>query len=812
MKSFDKIGDIIVKLKSEVPQAKLDQHLPAIPIRADHLLKKQVTAYSASDRKRALLNPATRLAIELDEVKFMPMFSRQYKVLQDSDSPVLDLIEYDIMKPFMLFVNGYFIPLEYIHLVGSYGKYYLIVWGDEYPNFEVFKKVRVMRNANLFILPSHVVYSIDTPNPNLVPMFAFDIENRYTEYPNWVHCYYHPINNKLTIDRYMDIVDKSVLICDMDSGSFKYFNENFFIFTKEGLFVPDASAHCLGGYVRFDIPGHDPADDNNYIPISDTYRSVFIANNEGITPTVDNISKLNWAVAQHDVRNVLRIPDVIASQGDKAYALDLEKEFNFSMSTRLLYPVNRENAIKYILSYRTDLWYELYEYELNFFTLSVDYRWIDEHRDEDGYLNISRRSSLGTDYYIIAMVDGELYEYYKHHYYRANRFICPVTNMENAKSIELMFFKRIKEYDFETTFNIDDPYLPLHEFYYTDDTKIFCNVTSDKYFAYPTNGKQHFPVAYHFDVDEEGKRKVVFEDPFYYGKKVTVAPNTTFRYFGFVVDREESKYYKLNMSKWFHSCWNYDRYMVFQNGRRLTNDQYRLTIPCRTTTPFYEFEIYLATPLTYMDRLDVFYLPHDIRDLDVDVQMDAKGCMTFEKKDLEYILGSRLYTFWVNGRKIPISWMQDVDSRTIQIKKDLESIKHLKITRMGKGNTELEPLYQAQEADSIWDEMIAKVKEPYRGNLLSYTQPAIMSDGEEDAYLNAVPIISIMWELIREHYMANPAVDLTGPFIYDYLDQDKTAIAAYEPGETGKDPEGHTVLDAANANRTDNLNVERYSP
>jgi hypothetical protein len=351
----------------------------------------------------------------------------------------------------------------------------------------------------------------------------------------------------------------------------------------------------------------------------------------------------------------------------------------------------------------------------------------------------------------------------------------------------------------------DDDYVPLSKIYFNDNTMAFCKQTTDTYFKFPSNGNQHFPVEFHFDSNANGDRKIVLENDFYYDKEIIMAPNSTFKYFGFFVDEEECCYYEIDLGTKFNYCYDYNRYVVFYNGRRLSNDQYRLTIPCRTTTPFTRFVIYLAVPLSYQDRIDIFYLPDVIRDLDVDFSMTDTGLITYKKSDLEYLFGSKLYTFWINGKKIPDSYIKNLDSLSIQLKEDFLSKRHYKITKMGSTIDEIENAYKALDAgDILWDKAMAK----YDGSIqaLLGTNTTALSNVEDDAYDLAVPIQSIMWELIREHYIGNGIVDTTTNFIYDYLDQDTSAL------DGGKDKSGNQIIDAANANRNDNLDISRYEP
>ena len=777
----DNVGKIIVDLKNQSEYVKLDEHLYAIPQRADDLLLEQVFTYYSTDRKPIIFNPATDFCIELNDVKFMSMLARTFRALQDSRTPVIDLIEYNRIYPFMLFVNGRFIPWENIDLIVSYGKYYFYMHSFESEDFT--RLVRTIDRMNLIILPSHIIYSIGVPSEDYQNLFSFDDNGLYTDSTGWARCIYYP-TDRVSIRKFTTVNDNYFMFSPDNTRQaiYKYFNENFFFWNEDGTFAPNASMKCFGGMAE----AYNPDGMNSFC--------VAIYNNSQTT-TIDNIAQVVYENIETGIQAYI---DNDETNVPPEYMEELAKPFELKMDRNLTYAENRANAINYILSYRTDLFYTLYELELDFFTISVDYEWITNHLDADGYLNLGRRSSLGTDYFIMVMVDGSLYEYYRMHEYKANRFLCPIQDLDVAETIELMFFRNIERYEFITQFT-EGEYLPLSDQYFNDNTMLFCKETSDTYFEFPADGNQHFPVPHEYQTNDQGLRTVVM-DTFYYCKDITVVPNSTFRYFSYHINDDESQSYKVNLSTFFYYCWDYDRYFVFKNGKRLSRNQYRLTVPCRTTTPFNEFEIYLAVPLYTDDRLEIFYLPTIIKDVENAVILTDDGTMTINKSVMPYISGSRLYTIWVNGRKIPISDMTDVDTLTILIN-NADSLKNVAITQMGEPVEEVESIYQSIES-STWDKALTLYGDKY--DLLGLTTTKIL-DMEADVYENAVPIVSIMWELIREHYIGNALVDTTGAFLYDYLDQDNTAFDGIDQG-------GNSIIDAMNAERRDNLDIERYYP
>ena len=250
-------------------------------------------------------------------------------------------------------------------------------------------------------------------------------------------------------------------------------------------------------------------------------------------------------------------------------------------------------------------------------------------------------------------------------------------------------------------------------------------------------------------------------------------------------------------------CNQYSKYLVFYNGRRLGSDHYRLTLPVRTTTPFYKFDIYLSLPCREGDRLDVIYVPSMFKDICMIPSIPVSGDIVVDKSELGYNLSTDLYMVWVNGKKIPKEQVVDIDSTHMRIISDVQTTETVCITQY---IPDIDVLIQPfRENEALWDQVTAKLTKEDIEKLLSINGIDI-NNVEESIYANAVNIRSIMFELIREQYIMNPRVDITGPFIYDYQDVDTTAIES-------RDEDGCAILPVNDSNRHDNLdNVERPWP
>lgn len=793
----DNINDFLVKMKSEMSCVKRNQQLYAIPKKLDGLRPRQTFYYYTNDRKRQIVNQAHEICIEIDSIKPFSMVPVDYKNFQDSTTSIVDLVEYNKIYPIMIFIDGRFIPWENIDLIVSFEKYYLFIH-DLNPDLNLI--VRTAETIDMIVLPSNIYYSIGVAADDKVFMFGFNDMGEYTDASNATHMIY------------MDQGEIEVQVISNAENLFEFavsydkqlFPDNFIAFS-DNLYDSSIELEVLGTFAKISVkesteepPVEEPEEPSLSVPINHTFLVFSNPSDDVVTTPINNLSQVNYDSVKDDVKAYLN---------DKAtapeYIKTLVEDFEFHMDRTKLYAENRAAMIKYILEYRQDLYIELYELGLNYFTISADHEWIEAHRDADGYLSVGRKSSNGCDYYVMVFVNGELYEYQRHITYKANKALIPVGGLEGNETVELVFFRNAREYAVTNIFKKDE-YLPLHEEYYNNRANIFCRETVDTYFQYPEDGNQHFPIPFELIANDDGDYTVQFPDDFYYGKEVVVAPDNTFKYFSYYLDEEDIDLYKVSLGTNFNYCNEYDRFFIFRNGRRLTKDYYRLTIPCRTTTPFYQLDIYLAIPLQPGDRLDVFYLPVKITDLDFDVvNIPSDGYITFNKDILPYPLSKKTYTFWVNGKKIPMDEIKVIDSTSIQLLSNTGSSVAFKVTAMGDSISEIDDVRKT--IDTIkWDSAIAQTDYT---KVLNLTKPVIKED-EFNVYDGSVPIISIMWELIREHYVANPYVDIPGAFIYDYKDVDDSGVIVATTDN------GYEIIDAANANpeRMDNLDIDRYYP
>lgn len=784
--------DAITFYKAERSGAKLGQQLFAIPRRDNEMIDKQVFYYYVGDRRRVAVDFTKEICFHLNYLRIKSLTAEQYLRLQESTTPMEDLINAGLINPFLLFVGGHFIPWENITIICSQERYDLLISGLNEEFFDAINGVDgIVESVYVLALPDNIEYRQGGFPIDGQTLFAFDDFGRFVK-DGFAYITIQNFENNVELLDFQNPTESRFLFAE--DPTYKYFPENVFMF-NDGLYLGDATCNILGTAIQL-FDGTIP----------ETYTDLFVRivhNTKLVTPTYDHMRKLNMENTKEDIFKTL------SGEEPVGYMELIKESFDPKYDTSISAAQNNSNILDYLAKYDSSLFNKVYNSNKSFIELEVSGAWILAHRDEDGYLKIPRRFQDGVNYYIILMVNGELYKYYRNHFYKYSYFYCPVQDIVEDDRAEIWYFKNASNFEFETTISEDQPFMALDQGLYNEYMKIFCKDTTDTYFSFPADGDQMFPVDYHLEFEDGNKKKlrIRFEDDFYYGKKVYLSSSRRFQYFLFSVeDTSDEWYYSIDLGEKFKYCNQYDHYIVFFNGKRMINDLYRLVLPYRTTTPFTKAMLYSCVPIRPGDRVEVFYIPNhfvDIYDKSAALDVPENGLITIDKSLLGFSLDKDLCSVWVNSKKLPSHYLKNISSTKMQIVADLSSTKDVRITTMiGEEDFIDEFKTRFQSVDSNWDKAVDLHGNP--AELMGYDIPTI-TDTEEDAFPEIIPTVAIMNEIIRDWYVSNAIVDTTGPFLYDYDDVDQSAII-------GTDSAGNTLLAGLDSNREDSLDIERPWP
>ena len=384
--------------------------------------------------------------------------------------------------------------------------------------------------------------------------------------------------------------------------------------------------------------------------------------------------------------------------------------------------------------------------------------------------------------------------------YYTSKVIIPIQNIGPEDTVEFLRFKNVNNMEKKVIVNANDGYIDYSEEYINENIAFFTTDYNGAVYEFPEDGEQHFEIPYTLQKNQYGMTKVILNDPYYYGKELTMTYKNRFKWETFIIEGlGDTDEYVLNLGGRFKYCNQYNRYLVFLNNTRLSSDHYRLVLPVRPTTPFSEFKIYLTIPVSNGDRLDILYTPALFQDIIVKDTIDTSGDIALDKSILDYGLSTDLYMIWINGKKIAQSNISDIDATHIRVTSNEQSTHTLCITKFIPSIEEIDKAFDENAA--LWDTITSTMTADEINKLLGIKTNTI-TDTEDNMYSGAADIRYVMNELIRDEFIANPSIDISGPFVYDYIDVDTTIVTDY-------DSCNNAMLETNDANHENNLIIDR---
>lgn len=805
--------NIINSCKTRSPHYLRNQQTAYIPRIEKDQIEYTVNKYTLDDK----IYPVDRdaICIKLSYLRFSHNANyNTIKPFQNRRSSFEYLVSKNLLYPFMLFINDRFIPWKFISVIMDGNNYYLYI--DFQTDYD--KTFIQLCNTYEFMytvsLPGYAKYITNENNDSeLQPLFSFNKDGFFNiDNPEYLFVPYEELKNILYNTFSSRIGVKAYKL--LNSSDVKLSRDNVFLFvdgkldianrweykvrsgTRETITLEDKTFYIMDLKNRFPDnaiePSHEIKFDSTLITIDDgqnpdnkNYQFVIFINTN-YTESADNISKLSLDYLQNYLI-------------DNSYTeehINRRQEFSLSMNRNKNYRENVLEAINTIMKYNGSLLNSTIQNNSNISIEEYNGEWIMANTRDDGTIRIPRSHNGTEDEFFIVLHNGELYQYFSNCYYMNNYFIIPIQGVNYDDTFELIRFCDVNNNAIGITVNKDDVFSPI---IVNDSAVLFCTETNEpNAYNFPNDGLQHFPVEYSLETDEvTGMVKIVFKDEFYYGKRLKLAYKNRFVHSTFKIG-ENHPYdeYMIDLRDRFMYCPEYYGYMVFYNGRRLSTDKYRLVLPVKPSTPFYDFKLYTTIPAKAGDRIDVFYVPGLINDVKADI--DNQGLITVPKSDINYCLSSNTYMVWANGKKIPKSYITDIDSLSIKLIKDIKSTSDVYIM---KYIPDIDSIVEAfvDNPTIHWDDIINN-EDMY--DMLGLDKSFEVTDTEPPIAGYKFSIKALMNELIRNEFVSNPNVDATRPFIYDYLEIDDSAVDGY-------DESGNILLSAMDANSENELPIPR---
>lgn len=471
---------------------------------------------------------------------------------------------------------------------------------------------------------------------------------------------------------------------------------------------------------------------------------------------------------------------------------------DFKYTDKDLYNNNFNNAYNNIIKYDPTLLNDLYYTNITSTVFTGEEANVRYNYNGKWGLKISRNKFKNNESYAMIFEDGELLREYSDMIVFSNFLFIPMNRSFNPSSqIEVLYFNNINnnEIDFEMTENMVEQMTERDSKWLgTDLFNKVINTNELKIFSkYPENILVYknivdrspniaFNVSYKGSNDQIYIMKSVVED--------AIKENSTSNDFTAVSSRKfiyqrlyvDQKSYRILIDKRFRYCDNQKQYVLFVNGRRMNDESFLVTIP-KYTRPFWGMYLYVAKFVGPEDRIELFYVPDELVDINAnhDVSLKQTGYIEADKTALSVPYDPRLYLMFINGKKIPSTNIISIDSHTVRLNKDTFTLNNLMINPISTDYIdEVKSYLKDSNIISSYDEFMKDVKNYYQSNGYGvgnhYNIPfgtfVEMSDTELDKTKQNVGRIAIVNEIIRDFWATSGYGYNEAPFIYDYYTDD----------------------------------------
>lgn len=407
-------------------------------------------------------------------------------------------------------------------------------------------------------------------------------------------------------------------------------------------------------------------------------------------------------------------------------------------------------------------------------------------------IKIPRKSYNNHEAYFMLFRNGELFsEYYRTIVY-SNFFFIPVDNnfsFNNNDLIEVVYFKNVNnnEISFDITSRLLSKFTTSPEnaeyvntsvfepYIKSDELQIFASYPRNM-LAYPTLiTKPSESIAFNISYRDSSNNLCVKRAGLSTtdGNKLTATSKRKFIYQRLYVPQ---KSYRIKLDKKFRYCDNQRHYLLFINGRRMKQDSFLITIP-KHTRPFSGMYLYTARFVDVTDRIELFYLPYNMDDLNIDndprIELKPNGYLEYNRTDLDVPLSKDLYMIFINGKKIPPTHIQNINSSTIRMTVDPNTLKYPCISAITEDTIpQVSSYLHATDRLSKYDLLIEYIKS-HATNAYEQLNDIFnvyinMTDTEEDRVWANVAKIAILNEVIRDWWVTSGYNYNAAPFIYDY--------------------------------------------
>lgn len=472
----------------------------------------------------------------------------------------------------------------------------------------------------------------------------------------------------------------------------------------------------------------------------------------------------------------------------KKYLKDEFGNLDFTFGNNIPLEENIDNALEKVIEYDAGILNPIYK--SNIYSSCITGKDFNESLETTGpydaayWLKIPRSLYEHNQTYVMIFINGILIDIYDEMLIYQDHFLFPVSNLcQDSDTVELLYFTNCNNnelpftYDKTHTHEIYEPIIP------SEELKLFSTDVADALvydvFSYDLD-EISFPVY-----EREDGKTVVFDPDLMDGKELIAVSERRFIYERLYIDQ---KAYKIRLDKRFRYCDNQKQFVVFINGRRILDTYFLVTIP-KLSRPFDAMYLYLTKFVTPEDRIEVFYLPQELNNINTELpenqalqytlQFPLTGANSYlntngyikTKIRLPMPINNETYLFFINGKKIPKTWLQNINTNTLRVLKDTLATNDLIINKTTDESID--------EVVDFINEKQSKLDILTNGILEDTTLGATemdklqgcyvqMSNTEDNYMKKNVGKIAIINEIVRDFWVTSGYDYQANPFVYDY--------------------------------------------
>lgn len=348
---------------------------------------------------------------------------------------------------------------------------------------------------------------------------------------------------------------------------------------------------------------------------------------------------------------------------------------------------------------------------------------------------------------------------------------------------------------------------PDQDTYFTvkDNTSVYeyyCDTHPDQLFDTLDQMKDHVQYRIPNEYYREDENGVTILNDFYLqNKTIYRVPLDRIAQDSMVVNTDDFFEWHLDPEK-FKYCTDKTRYLVFVNGLRLSSSLYRVIVP-DPSTPFDDQAIYFNIWLnkgdsvyvcyTFLNMIDEVYIDR-ISGSDTNKSgVDTLGYIT-GPKDYPVPLSKYLQFYFVNGIKIPEAYLMDISYNTIRLTVNMKTIENLSIVGI---DSELIDFFAGLNLPHSYIDQVFEMNSKNDINIMTNTYTSITDT--QKPRKKEIDDHAMINEIVRHYYgHVNKGV----PFKYVYDDHVYAEV----------DRDGNVIIDVMDATREVNLLPDEDDP